>query len=181
MTDADFIKVLISFAAGSLLTLLGAWTNHRLSTRRWEAEVRSAEVSYLREFCDTWVDLTMRKAELEGPVSATALPADPSRIQAAQLSELQQLSDAYKSLRPAVKRAPEPLTDHLRLFLIRMARAGNAVPYDIEFTKVALVEFRSALNQYVRRGKTRGVSLFPNESAEEYERLAARIGMPGLR
>lgn len=180
MTDADFIKFLISLAAGSLLTLLGAWTNHRLSESRWEAEVRNTEVSYLREFCDKWFHITMSEADLRSPVLATALPADPGQVVAKQRLKLQEVADALQSVRPAIKRAPEPLTDHVRLFLDSMERAGKAARYDIELAKVAVVEFRSALNQYVRRGRTSGVRLFPNESADEYDRVARRIRMRGM-
>lgn len=140
--------------------------------------MRNAEVSYLREFCDAWFSITMKEADLNSPITATTLPADPAQIAAAQRVELQEVADALKSVEPAIKRAPEPLTDHLRLFLERMERAGHRVPYDIELAKVAVVEFRSAMNQYVRRGRTSGVRLFPNESADEYDRVAGRMRMP---
>lgn len=56
-----------------------------------------------------------------------------------------------------------------------MHRAWEAVPYDMEIAKIAVVEFRAALDRFVRTGRTRGVRLMPDESESEYDRVEARV------
>jgi len=176
VSDAEFIKILISFGAGSLLTLIGAWSNHLFSGQRWKAELRNSEVSYWRDFSDKWFSVTMDMAELNSPVRAGEIPVNLDELKRELLEKLRRVSDHHKDIwRLGTKRAPEPLTDHVRLFLARMERAKDAIPYDIELAKIAIVEFRSALDQYVRRGRVRRVRLFPEESAAEFPGGVGRI------
>ena len=176
MSNAEFIKILISVGAGSLLTLIGAWSNHLFSGQRWKAELRNSEVSYWRDFSDKWFSITMHMAELNTPVKAEKIPGDLEEIKRALYEQARWLSNQHRDiLQLGTRRAPEPLTDHVRLFLDRMGRAKDAIPYDIELAKIAVVEFRSALDDYVRRGKTCRVRLFAEESAAEFPRGVDRV------
>ncbi len=152
MIDAGFIKILITLGLGALI---GAALNHFFSGQRWKAELRNSEVSYWRDFSDRLSSAGMLYSEVRSLVPAARLPTNPESLMTGQVEKLQELDDLLDSLGAVIKRAPEPLTDHVRLFGRRMRRARDDIPYDIGLANTAIVEFRSALDEYVHRGKTR--------------------------
>lgn len=166
MIDAGLIKILITLAVGALI---GAAVNHYFAGQRWKAELRNSEVSYWRDFADRLSDVQMKAAKLTKPVAVAVLPQDEKAWKAwvaqnaREVQQLQELTDSLRKM--GTRRAPEPLNGHVRLFIKRMDRAEEAIPYDTGLAGAAVDEFRSALDEYVRRGKTRRAQQ-PPEAAE---------------
>ena len=175
MSDAEFIRILIAFGSGALLATLGAWTNHLFSNRRWQSELRNQEVEYWREFADDWFNLAMGTSEHNTPVIARELPRNLNVLPHNELRRTEWIHELTERLGKGNRRAPEPLTEHVRLFLDRMRVASDTTPFDIELAKVAIVAFRRAMNDYVRRGKTPPVKVVPGESRDGYDGGAEEV------
>jgi hypothetical protein len=164
MDTSEVVRLLIAFVLGSLLTAVGAWINHVFSTRTWERDRRSSEVEYWRDFSDRYSGLLHDKAHVVGLTVASAVPDDSNELLQGQVDELHRLQAETQDLGSGLRRAPESLTSHVRLFTHRMRRAHAGQPPDQEFANFALVQFRQALDEYVRRGKATAPTLRSNES-----------------
>jgi hypothetical protein len=164
MDDADFLKLLASGVVGALLTALGAWTNHIFSTRKWEAERRAAEVGQMREMADLLLMAAIKMAEQKQLKTATQMPQDLAEFFRRLREEADSLHGLHQSLDEHIRRAPEPLVDHVRFMVDRIRRAERTTPFDQKLASLAVVHFRKALDEYVRRGATSGLHLIPGES-----------------
>jgi hypothetical protein len=174
MTDGEFLRLLVTFVTGASVAMVAGVANHVLSTKRLDAKSRRDDVAYWRDFSNKFFNITMNQAEMRTPLPFSTIE-QPRALQDLEFRKLQTINKNIESILGETRRAPEPLTDHVRLFLHRMKRAADAIPYDIELAKIAIVQFRKALDEYVRKGKTRGVVLMRGESEHEYDRVAGLV------
>lgn len=171
MTNSDFIRILITFGTGAGVVLIGTWVGHSLSGQRWKAELRNAEVSHWRDFADKWFNFAMEFAHIATPiVLAERRDALQQQLERDWI-HLNQIKNLQADLAASNRRAPEPLTNHVRLFIDRMHRSATAIPFEIELAKFAIVHFRAALDDYVRRGRTKALRLIEGESPSDYDRV----------
>ena len=165
MNSTDLVGLVGAFGLGSVLTAFGAaWLNHFLSERRSDREQRSSEVTFWRDYSDRSSKVYLDIAQVTRLKSASQLPADPDALVRDQVETVKRIEDELANLRSDTRRAPEPLTKHVRLFMDRLSHAFETEPPDQEYANFALVRFRQALDEYVRRGKTSKPKLRPNES-----------------
>ena len=164
MNTDEIIRLLGAFGLGTLLTaIVVAIVNHVLAERRWERERRGGEVAKWREFADRYCDPHYRWAQAHSLRTASEVPDDPAAVGREAIEELLKLKTNLEVLDSLVGRLPEPLTAHSRLFQRRVDRAYETHPPDQEAANHALVRFRDAVDEYVRRGKTSALKYRPGE------------------
>ncbi len=165
MTTNEILGLLGAIGLGSIVTaIVAAGINHVLSGRRWDRERRSSEVAHHRNFSDRLMSARFTFADMTRLEVASELPDHPKAVIDLQLEVGKKLQAELDDLNSITRRSPEPLTDHTRLFVHRLYRAYDARPPDQEYANFALVRYREALDEYIRRGKTTAPKLRPNES-----------------
>ncbi len=165
MDTSEVLRVLGAFGLGSLLAAAGtAGINHVLSVRRWERERRSSDVAYWHDFLNRYVSLHYEYAERGRIKVASTVPVDLDQMQTHELDDLREMNAKARDIKSGLRRAPEPLTAHTRLFADRLSRSYESQPPDHEFANFAIMQFRQALDEYVRRGKAGAPKLRQNES-----------------
>lgn len=163
MSDTDFLRILAVFLLGSATTAVGAWLNHLLTLRRLDRQERSSEVSFWRSLADDLWHIHMDIAESQSLTTVDTLPSNLNQVQDGEIENLDRLRGRLIDLQTRIRRAPEPLTDHVRLLNARLDAAHNARPVDSYLARRAIVDFRAALDEYRRRARTRPPRLHANE------------------
>ena len=164
MDTGEFVRLIGALAVGALLTAFGSGLNHVFSTRVSERARRASEVAYWFDFIDDYYRVHVRMAELTGLTTASELPDDLGELVRVRTDQIQTLKAAVEELDAGTRRAPEPLTGHVRLFLERMSRAYSDDPVSYEAVNRAVMVFRQALHDYERSGRVAPPKPLPDES-----------------
>lgn len=166
----QLVAILVSVVTGASIAIVAGCVAHVLATQRWQGELRHGEVTHWQQYADDWFNLALEAAELRS-VAIIDATNDVKSQMARDEGHTARFNALWTRMSEGTRRAPEPLTEHVRLFSDRMHRASETQPFDIELGRFAIVHFRAALNDYMRKGRTAALRLIDDENPQEYDRV----------